>query len=616
MQNELYKIKDIVINKIVIMSAIFFIPPYAISLLRWFEIGWHYIYAIHSTVYFAILGLAIFRNKFNYYQKTIIITILYLIISLFGLINFALNGGFYYVIISMAILAILANKKLAIYINIIIILIFSIVAIAYSTNYLNTSVDLNLLAHSPYQWSLTLFSIFSITLIFIYGFADFYQKLSETITEKENYATELLHKKELLELAEKKYRMLFEGANDAIIILKDGYFKECNDKACEYFLTNKKELIGKNIEELSPKHQHNGQESSKKASKYYELVLNDNPQQFEWQYKKSNGEYFDVSISLNKINLQGINCVQGILRDITDKKNKDIELENYKNNLEVLVEEKTKKLEAVNKKLNNINIELTEKNDYINSQNIELKETLKHLKKTQTQLLQSEKMASLGILTAGIAHEINNPLNFILGAYEGLKQLHKKETIDCKDKKTEIYLSALKNGVERTTAIVNGLNQFSRNSKSYMEDCNINTIIENTLVLLNTKFKNRIKIDKQFTDETVFLKGNIGELHQVFINILSNSIDAITGSGAIKIKTFTENEKIIIEILDSGCGIQKDNLDKITDPFYTTKDPGKGAGLGLSICYNIIKKHKGKLEFESEINKGTLSRIVLSLKKN
>tara|TARA_R110000868_G_scaffold95968_1_gene263942 strand:+ start:1304 stop:1984 length:681 start_codon:yes stop_codon:yes gene_type:complete len=221
-------------------------------------------------------------------------------------------------------------------------------------------------------------------------------------------------------------------------------------------------------------------------------------------------------------------------------------------------------------------------------------------------------MASIGVLTAGIAHEINNPLNFIMGAYEGLKEYHERENIHENNEENKVYINALKTGIERTTAIVQGLTQFSRSSNSYNEDCDINSIIENTLVILNNKLKDRITIKKELTSD-VLIKGNIGELHQIFINLISNSSDAINANGSITIKTFVLSKKLIVEIIDSGCGINPENLNKITDPFFTTKAPGKGTGLGLSICYKLMQNNNGTMEFQSEINKGTLTRLTFHI---
>ncbi|MFT5754000.1 MAG: PAS domain S-box-containing protein [Flavobacterium sp.] len=317
MQKELSKIKEDVINKIVVMSAIFFTLPYLFSLLRWFEIGWQNLYLFYTLIYILTIGLAVFRKKFNYFHKTIIISILYLSISLFGLIKFGLNGGFYFAIFSMALLATLTKRKFAIYVNVIIITLSSLVAIAYSSYMIDPLVDLNLLARSPLYWFLT---IFSITIILIYGFGDFYRNLTQTILEKQKVTSKLLLQNELIDTSEKKYQMLFNSANDAISILKDNSFTDCNEKACEYFKLSKEVLLGKKVEELSSVFQYDGQESGTKAYQVISEALNGNLQQFEWQHKKSNGELFDAFVTLNKITIQGESFIHCVVQDITIKK--------------------------------------------------------------------------------------------------------------------------------------------------------------------------------------------------------------------------------------------------------------------------------------------------------
>ena len=270
--------------------------------------------------------------------------------------------------------------------------------------------------------------------------------------------------------------------------------------------------------------------------------------------------------------------------------------------LELKVRERTNDLE-------NANTKLEEGQKEILQQSEELKATLNQLYQTQNQLIQSEKMASLGILSAGVAHEINNPLNYIMGAYEGLDDYFNETGLT--NTRIPILLNGIKTGIERVSEIVKGLNQFSRNNETLSEDCDIHSIINNCLVMLNNQLIERIKVTKNFFREEIRIEGNVGKLHQVFINVLSNSIQAIDKNGFISISTNKIGKNCIIEISDSGCGINTENLPKITDPFFTTKDPGKGTGLGLSITYSIIRDHKGIIEFYSELNKGTTVKITL-----
>ncbi len=286
------------------------------------------------------------------------------------------------------------------------------------------------------------------------------------------------------------------------------------------------------------------------------------------------------------------------------------DLNKHKDHLEELVIEKTKDLDAAIEELKASNEELSDKNKIINDQNVELKAILQHLKQTQAQLFQSEKMASLGNLTAGIAHEINNPLNFILGSTNGLEEILSNTDL-LKNEDVQVYLNCLKTGIDRITGIVSGLNQFSRDNLAMDEDCYLHSIIDNCLNVLSGQIKNRIEIEKCYFDSPFIIKGNVGKMHQVFLNLLTNSIQAIKDVGKITIKTTqTANNQKLIEIIDTGTGIDESIIDRITEPFFTTKEPGKGTGLGLTITYNIIKEHEGTLYFDSLLNKGTNARIV------
>ncbi len=273
-------------------------------------------------------------------------------------------------------------------------------------------------------------------------------------------------------------------------------------------------------------------------------------------------------------------------------------LQVHRDRLNELVLEKTQKLDQAIE-------ELSEKNEALNT-------TLENLKNMQTQLLQAEKMASLGVLTAGVAHEINNPLNYMLGGLTGLENFFDEEKI--KTENTELFLTSIRTGIERVNAIVSGLNQMSRNKETYDEDCDLHEIIGNCLMILSNKLAHRVEVVENYPAEKIIVPGNVGQLHQVFINILMNSIQSINNTGRISIQTQLKKNKVKIAITDTGCGIAAEHLKKITDPFFTTKDPGEGTGLGLSITYNIVREHGGTLDFHSEQGSGTSVSIELPVK--
>jgi PAS domain S-box-containing protein len=338
-----------------------------------------------------------------------------------------------------------------------------------------------------------------------------------------------------------------------------------------------------------------------RASNHFKNYLENGPEGMYENYfrmKHSNGSWIWIwsrgqSLRNKDGSLTGLYV--GTHIDITDQKKAEQDLIDYKNNLEVMVEKRTR--------------ELFEKTELIEQQNEELNQAIKHLKEAQLKLVQSEKMASLGTLTAGVAHEINNPLNFIKGAQLGLEQYF-KDYGSAEQEKTDILQDSISVGVDRISGIVKGLNLFSRNNDKLDEECAIHSVIDNCLAMLFNSYKHKIEIKKTFFHEEILVRGNVGKLHQVFINVLTNAIQAIEEQGVIYIRTMILTDSAVVEIRDNGVGMDERTMAQVTDPFFTTKPPGEGIGLGLSIAYTIISDHGGKLDFESKIKEGT--QVVIS----
>lgn len=258
----------------------------------------------------------------------------------------------------------------------------------------------------------------------------------------------------------------------------------------------------------------------------------------------------------------------------------------------------------------------------------ELEEAYHNLRAAQSQLVQSEKMASLGRLVAGIAHEINTPMGSVVSMFDTLFRasdrlksiLSVAETCDeATAQKIQSTFKAIENaqkiinlGTERIINIVRRLRSFARIDESELKDCNIHEGIEDTLTLLHHELKHNIKINRNFGDIPL-ISGYMGPLNQVFMNILINAKQAIEGKGEITITTSKKDDNVLIEFTDTGIGIPADKLDKIFDPGFTTKGVGIGTGLGLSICYQIIRDHHGEIKVESEVGKGTTVRIILPI---
>ncbi|MFA6260590.1 MAG: GAF domain-containing protein [Bacteroidia bacterium] len=269
-------------------------------------------------------------------------------------------------------------------------------------------------------------------------------------------------------------------------------------------------------------------------------------------------------------------------------------------------------------------------------------EAFEQLKSAQTKLVESEKMASLGVLTAGVAHEINNPVNFISGGIQSLEEDYRdlenlmqllleyhekptetlKKSIEIRKKELQLHkmmpeieslILSIKNGADRTAEIVKGLRNFSRLDEDDMKMANLEEGLDSTLVILNNQLKNRIEIEKQY-GQIPELQCFPGQLNQVFMNLIYNAADAIKEKGKITIKTGVEVNNVFVSISDTGSGMPEEIRSRIFEPFFTTKAVGKGTGLGLSIAYGIIEKHKGSIAVESEPGQGTTFTITLPVK--
>jgi PAS domain S-box-containing protein len=323
----------------------------------------------------------------------------------------------------------------------------------------------------------------------------------------------------------------------------------------------------------------------------------------DYRFIDSWGKIHWFSGKASKLKMNDQIVLQMITRDITESKKIEKELERYRDHLKQEVQVRTEELDATIEELHSANEDLY-------NQKEELENAIESLRLTQNKLIQSEKMASIGLLSAGIAHEINNPLNFIHGGILGIEDYlieNAKEHYET----INPLIKAVNIGVDRASKIVTSLSHYSRRDDLSFTQCEIHSIIENCLVILQNQIKNKVEIHKQFASESITIIANEGKLHQVLLNILSNAEQSIEKKGIITIETHVKDNNCMIIVSDNGSGISKDNIQKIFDPFFTTKAPGKGTGLGLSITYNIIKEHNGTIDFDSELGQGT--KVIITI---
>ena len=232
------------------------------------------------------------------------------------------------------------------------------------------------------------------------------------------------------------------------------------------------------------------------------------------------------------------------------------------------------------------------------------------LKEAQAQLAQSEKMASLGQLAAGVAHEINNPLTGIL-FYANLK-LEKMDADDAERPDVE----AVVEDVKRCRDIVQNLLAYSRQSSPMKDIIQLNAIVNQSLSLVrDPKMFRNVRLERQFSDEMMLVHVDKNQISQVVINLVINAVSAMNGSGTLILRTHRDKTKgkAYLEVVDTGCGIAPEHLTKIFDPFYTTKAPGEGTGLGLSTAYGLIKENKGNIQVSQTSAEGTTFLLEFEL---
>jgi two-component system, NtrC family, sensor kinase len=414
--------------------------------------------------------------------------------------------------------------------------------------------------------------------------------------------TENKQTQETLKLSEEYFRSFIESSQDCIAHLsRDGNFLSMNDAGVKlYGLESAGDIIGVSFLEIVVHGRERVEEAIQRAADGESVSI-----RFMSRNRSSTDVWWDTKLTPVIDHDGTIRSILLLARDITDQKRAE---------------------EALNLK------------------NVELQNAYAELKAAQSRILQQEKLASVGQLAAGIAHEINNPMGFIISNINTLLKYTDRiwEYVDLlkhemdgqgsghciedslklvEEKKKSLKIDYIREdvnnlitesleGAERVKKIVQDLKSFSRLDESEYKPADINAGIESTINIVWNELKYKVTLIREYGD-IPFTKCNLGQLNQVFMNILINAAQAIESQGEIKIKTWSEQNFIHIFISDTGRGISQEHLKRIFEPFFTTKDVGKGTGLGLSIAYDIVKKHNGEIHVESEVGKGTAFTIII-----
>jgi len=397
--------------------------------------------------------------------------------------------------------------------------------------------------------------------------------------------TERKQAEEALRESEERFRStFFHAAAGMILIHPDGKIRQVNQSFCKMIGYKENELLGRKINSII--HPEDVQKNERDIKTMLAGKLNYFHIEERLIHKKSNIIWVNVSISsVNDDYGRSLYLIAQVL-DISEMRKVEEEIKELNRRLEARVKEE------LNKRI-----------------------------EQQQLLIQKSKLESLGKLAAGIAHEINQPLAGISMAMDNI--LFKLSMDKCSKDYLDKKINSVFNDIDRIRHIIEHVRTFSRDQKSIlMEKIDINETIRKALSMVQTQYKNHnIEVILDFKDRLGFAIGNKFKLEQVTLNLLNNAKDAVEDredagneinyKKQIKIKTFSNPDKIFIEIEDNGTGIPQENLDNIFDPFFTTKEPEKGTGLGLSIIYGIIQEMKGEIAVISEKNKFTKFLIKL-----
>jgi PAS domain S-box-containing protein len=402
--------------------------------------------------------------------------------------------------------------------------------------------------------------------------------------------------------AMERLAVLVRNSSEAMFLLRDHVVFDCNDAALALFGHAKEELIAHSSYMLSPPQQADGSDSIEMGKHHIELAASGIPQRFEWVYCRRDGSIFDAEVSLNRFLENEDVVVTGIIRDISERKQREREIQELNATLERRVAERTAELEA----------------------------TLEHLQRTQHELLQSEKLASLGALVAGVAHELNTPIGNAVTVSSSLVDVHRQFVGQVESGLTRKALQGfltdvgegsqiIERNLSRAAELVSSFKQLAVDQTSYQRrSFNLRDVVHEIILTMKPTLRRTAIALHEDIPEELTLDGHPGPLGQVLMNLINNAIIHAYPEGAegkVQLSATPEaGNGVRILVQDWGCGMDEGTQKRIFDPFFTTRMGRGGSGLGLHIAYTLTTGILGgRMSVTSRPGEGSVFELRLPL---
>ncbi|MEQ9286441.1 MAG: ATP-binding protein [Cyclobacteriaceae bacterium] len=574
------------LNSVLILASTVGSCTYLVSLLTFFKTGFELSFITDFCVIASLIIATYYRKKLDLKIKSYLIVLSILVLVGINVYEIGIMSANLVLLILLPFLAVFTfSIQKSVFFFITGLVMVAIIGYLHVKGYI---IPIHFDHTSIIPWLVHLAQISTVAIILFLTIIRFNNTYDDAIRK-------LIVSNQELKASENKYHNIFNATRDAFLIFDiDGKLVDYNQSLLILYGTKSmdREAMMKDLFDSTEEYSY---------GQFREVFDNSFVKEQElpfWKIKRHTGEYMWVSMNFSITEINGVQRIICVITDIDEKKKTLLELESYKDHLEKLVSQRTQKLEKANKDLSN--------------QKNKLSDAVEKLKSTQNRLVQSEKMAALGFLSSGLAHEMNNPLNIIKGGTYGIRRFVEANLGEDFLKKIQEILDDVDGGVDRASKIVSSLNMYS-SAKDVEIMCDIHSILNIALSTLKKQMPNDINIVKQYDPDLSTFYANPKILLQTFLNVLTNGIQAIKKKGEITIKTVQQKDSIVVSIKDTGAGIEPELVTKISDPFFTTKTVGKGIGMGLYVVYNNMKFVGGQIEFETKKGHGTTVHLTFPI---